>query len=139
MSVKTFKEVTVCCKKKCYELISLSRQIELFDLFYIKDKSEQDAFLVTLMQATDCNRNSRNPGKIRMVTWIYIVRYGVTAVDVCKEMVLKLYQIGANRIKVVQDKLKNNTSLADQRGKHSNRPHKFHEIMTVSMKISRNT
>lgn len=95
--------------------------------FYKLNYDEQSTFLASLMELSEPLRRRVEEGKSRRnVTINYFFSYSNgKRLRVCKKMVCLTYQVTQRRVQILVEKLKNGNSIGDQRGKHSNRPHKI--------------
>lgn len=143
VSGKKFKLIDCCCLEDCYNKVSVSCQKELFCLFYIgQNKSLQDSYLSRCMCIKEKQPHAKvtsNPTSYRINTWEYMLIIDGTQVKICRVMLCKLFHISVKRIRVVQQKVLNNSSFEEQRGSHLNRPHKIADNVWVMVKEHLNT
>lgn len=124
-----FEPVLSCCNKKCYEKIHRNVQEDLFSSYSAcLTKIQQDHILSLGMFGEIPKSSIRTEGKYktRELNWRYRVRIPEETV-VCKKFFMGLYQVSKKRLEYLQDKLKRNKPITENRGKHCNRPRNIPE------------
>ena len=109
VGAKTFQNITSCCPKKCFSKVDTEHQKNLHKRFWeIGDYAAQNVFLSTVMK--------------KMVKWIYLLPHQFERNEefvVCQQFLLNIFSIGRARLRTVQEKVKNNQTIYDNRGKHT--------------------
>lgn len=136
VSSKEHGLITDCCKIKCFENVSVDSQFELFNLFYNgQSKCLQDSMLSNCMEsAGEPKTKTVNPKKSREHIWLYHISIGGTKTKVCRNFILKLFQVSLKRLRIVQKKILLNDSFEEKRGSHANRPKKITDDVVTHMR-----
>ena len=83
---KRFTLVSKCCKKKCFEKLTLHEQLELFTTFYSRqEKSLQDSFLPRCMEASVMKTKTLDPKKQHNHNWRYSVSTFGSKKEACQK------------------------------------------------------
>lgn len=131
---KEFKQVTECCKNRCFNNFSVEDQQYLLESFWsIGDYDKQNIYLSGLMQRKNSKENCK---------WNFeIDLFGLRSI-VCRSFLLKVIQISDQRLKVLQKKISYGESICDNRGKQQNRKkipdiiwQKLHEFINKIPKV----
>lgn len=120
----TFVVVKKCCSKECFKLFEYNDQRDKFNTFYShQSKEAQDTFLASCMALNGGQvrkRKTVNPVKERNFTWKYSMKKSGDDISVCREFILNLLRLSEKKIRLIQDKVKDDDSFAEKRGKHGN-------------------
>lgn len=95
--------------------------------FYFQNKPQQDGFIGECVKkyVGKTQRNTVSPKVLRDNVWEYILPDKGMSIKVCRGMIQALFQIAIKRIRVVQSKVLGGFSFEENRGSHTNRPHKL--------------
>ncbi|XP_050512608.1 uncharacterized protein LOC126888407 [Diabrotica virgifera virgifera] len=116
------------CKSVCKADKIQGQFGDLFTKFHSLDYNGQTAHLASCMELQEPQRR-RVPEDIsrRQCTVRYHILIGVKKLPVCQKTICQAFGITPRRIQHIQQKIKTDMPLRDQRGKHNNRPKKVHE------------
>ncbi|CAH0381410.1 unnamed protein product [Bemisia tabaci] len=94
---KKFARVLRCCSEKCGTKIPEPVQLLKFESFYNeKTKELQDASLASCIKKVPSSPVFRNK------QWCYHLRVSGNERKVCRQFIIKLYQVSEKRIRVIQ-------------------------------------
>ncbi|XP_065202599.1 uncharacterized protein LOC135832963 isoform X1 [Planococcus citri] len=135
---KRFRAIDKCCNFECAKKVDTSSQQYLFEDFWKRGKSKQiqDLNLASCLRWTAVKRRRTNAiNRNRQNQWQYFIRLGAADVRVCRKFVANLYQVSEKRLRIIQLKItRGETSFQENRGRHTNRPHRTPENALLLMK-----
>lgn len=116
-------QTRIChCKNAC-EKLDLERKKQLFEQFYKVDYDGQTMLLRQYMDLVEVKRRYVEEDiSRRTCSFTYSLPVGSTKIKVCQKILCSVLKVTPRRIQKLQEKIKFNEALADQRGKHRNRP-----------------
>lgn len=119
---KTFAVIKKCCIKECCKKFENTYQKEMFNSFYsMQSKESQDIFMascISLKEDQVRKRKTVDPAKERNFTWNYILKKSGSDITVCRQFILSLYQLSEKRIRLIQQKIRDDDSFVEKRGNH---------------------
>lgn len=132
MPPKEIKQGTLCketCRLKCSDKFSLEDRGHILRRYYSLDVNAKNALLFKSIKILPVERHRANAKKMKQNTFQYSITYNKKVEIVCKDALCSLYQFSRKKIEAIQKKLKGGQCAPspDQRGCHSNRPHKLNE------------
>ncbi|XP_050525194.1 uncharacterized protein LOC126896448 [Daktulosphaira vitifoliae] len=123
VSRKQFRKIEHCCRAQCFSNFNRDSQKEFFRNFYVsQDKEKQDTYLMSCAHREGVKRHKLAPvTKNRECSWKYSLKLHGKDINVCKELLISLYQISDGRMKTVLRFCKQGVSQAtENRGKLPN-------------------
>nr|CAH7758580.1 unnamed protein product [Callosobruchus chinensis] len=122
MPSKQIKQGTLCkdtCRLKCSGKFDLADRSNILKRYYSLDVNAKNVLLFKSIKILPVQRPR------------YSISYNKKVELVCKEALCSLYQFSKKKVEVIQNKLKSGQCAPspDERGCHSNRPHKLDETV----------
>ncbi|KAF0742047.1 E3 SUMO-protein ligase KIAA1586-like, partial [Aphis craccivora] len=107
------------CRLQCSTNIDIESRNNLFNEYYKMDVNVKNAYIFKSIKKLETGRKTVNstPKKERSHTFQYFVKTEEKDVKVCKTAFCEIYQIGREKIELIQNQLKFNVSCLDRKEK----------------------
>lgn len=128
---KCINEGQLCtskCRLKCTTTVNVETRKLLFEAYYKMEINVKNTYLLKSLKKFETARVSKNATRVRSCSFKYLIKSGISEIQVCKSAFCEIFQIGRKKVDIIQQRHTEGASpREDLQGKHFNRPHKIQD------------